>query len=245
MFSRKFLLSQLLLSYSSISQNCYSLISLCLSWLYGNSISCPFSCTFGTPSQYIVHAPPYFWNRTRGFLEARCSWEPSSSLTTGFLSPFRLLPKVSGAKVHWANANHTFLAHKNPQADTFLRDISPAKLRSTAWVRIPEGISKLVNKVDCCLSYDSFPALCLRHNVGLPCYKILPSGILNVPLPYGMHLKVSPKGRHIFERLSSPKNRKCHGCEALQSGLITQRPFLAVFRVRCVKQSFDGTAFAA
>ncbi len=27
---------------------------------------------------------------------------------------FRLLPKVSGANVHWANANDTFLTHKNP-----------------------------------------------------------------------------------------------------------------------------------
>ena len=30
-------------------------------------------------------------------------------------------------------------------------------------------------------------------SAGVPCYKILCSGILNVPLPYGMHLKVSPK----------------------------------------------------
>jgi hypothetical protein len=65
------------------------------------------------------------------------------------ISPFRLLPKVSGANVHWANGNYTFLTHKNPQTDTFLRDISPAKLRSTARVRNPRGISKLMNKVDC------------------------------------------------------------------------------------------------
>jgi hypothetical protein len=39
------------------------------------------------------------------------------------------------------------------------------------------------------------------NSTGLPCYKILCSGILNVPLPYGMRLKVSPKGHHIFERL--------------------------------------------
>jgi hypothetical protein len=34
----------------------------------------------------------------------------------GFLKPdaFRLLPKVSGANVRWANANDTFLTHKNP-----------------------------------------------------------------------------------------------------------------------------------
>jgi hypothetical protein len=62
---------------------------------------------------------------------------------------FRLLPKVSGANVHWANVNHTFLTHKNPGTDIFLRDISPAKLRSTAQVWNPQGISKLVNKVDC------------------------------------------------------------------------------------------------
>ncbi len=53
-------------------QNCYLLISLRLSWLHGNAISCPGSRTFGTPSWYVVHEPPYFWHRTRGFLEARC-----------------------------------------------------------------------------------------------------------------------------------------------------------------------------
>jgi hypothetical protein len=68
------------------------------------------------------------------------------------ISPFRLLPKVSGANVRWANVNHTFFTHKNPQTDTFLHDISPAKLRSTAWVWNPQGISKLVNKVDCQVS---------------------------------------------------------------------------------------------
>ena len=69
----------------------------------------------------------------------------------GFLKQdaFRLSPKVSGANVCWANANHTFLTHKNSRTDTFWRDISPAKLHSTAWVWNPQGISKLVNKVDC------------------------------------------------------------------------------------------------
>jgi hypothetical protein len=61
---------------------------------------------------------------------------------------FRLLPMVSGANVHWANKNDTFLTHKNPQTDTFLCDISPAKLRSTFWVWNPQGIFKLMNKVD-------------------------------------------------------------------------------------------------
>jgi hypothetical protein len=61
------------------------------------------------------------------------------------------------------NTNHTFLSLKNPQADTFLRDLSLAKLRSTARVWNPQGISKLVIKVDCRLSYDSFLVLYSRR----------------------------------------------------------------------------------
>ncbi len=45
------------------------------------------------------------------------------------------------------------------------------------------------------------------NSTGLPHYEILRSGILNVPLPYGMHLKVSPEGRHIFERLRPQQHR--------------------------------------
>ncbi len=48
-------------------------------------------------------------------------------------------------------------------------------------------------------------------NAGLPRYEIFRSGILNVPLPYGMRLKVSPEGRHIFEQLSSPMAQKHSG----------------------------------
>jgi hypothetical protein len=83
----------------SFSQNRYSLISLHLSWLHGNPISCPVSCTFGTLSWYVVHAPPYFWHRMRGFLKAICLWAQPGSLTTGDLSPFRLSPKASDANV--------------------------------------------------------------------------------------------------------------------------------------------------
>jgi hypothetical protein len=61
------------------------------------------------------------------------------------------------------NTNHTFLSLKNPQTDTFLCDLGLAKLRSTARVWNPQGISKLVIKVDCCMSYDSFLALCSRQ----------------------------------------------------------------------------------
>ena len=59
---------------------------------------------------------------------------------------FRLSPEVSEANVRRVNANHTFLTHKKPCTDTFLRDISPAKLPSTAQVRNPQRISKLVKK---------------------------------------------------------------------------------------------------
>jgi hypothetical protein len=140
-------------------QKLYSLISLCLSRLHKNLNSRPISHTFGTPSRYVVHVPPCFWHRMHGFLKARRSWEPGSRLTTGDLSPFRLLLKVSGANVRWENANHTFLTHKNPWTDTFLHDISPAKLRSTAWVRTPKGISKLVNKVDCWVPHALLKAI--------------------------------------------------------------------------------------
>jgi hypothetical protein len=67
--------------------------------------------------------------------------------------------KVSEANAYWANSNHTFLTHKNPQTDTFLHDISPAKLHSTAWVWNPHGISKLVNKVDCWVPCTSLKAI--------------------------------------------------------------------------------------
>ena len=142
MFFHMFLLFQLLLSYSSI------FTKLLLTNFFAPFLAAResdflswFFCTFGTLSLYVVHAPPYFWHRMRGFLKARRSQEPGSSLTTGEFSPFRLLPMVSGANVHWANANYTFLTHKNPQTDTFLREISPAKLRSTTWVWNP-GIPK-------------------------------------------------------------------------------------------------------
>jgi hypothetical protein len=93
------------------------------------------------------------------FPEATRLWEPCSGLTTGDFSPFRLLPKVSGVNVHWKNANHTSFTYKDPQTDTFLRDISPAKLCSTAWIWNPQGISKLVNKVYCWVPHALLKAI--------------------------------------------------------------------------------------
>ncbi len=145
MFSHMFLLLQLLLLV--FSRNCYLLISSRLSRLHGNPISRPVSRTIGTPSQYIVHAPPCFWHRMCGFLEARRSWEPGSSLTTSEFSLFHLLPKVSAANVHWTEHDSYLYYSQNPQADTFLCDLGIAKLRSTARVWNHQGISKLVNRL--------------------------------------------------------------------------------------------------
>jgi hypothetical protein len=88
-----------------------------------------------------VHAPPFFGHRTRGFLKARGSREPGNRLTTGCLSSFHLLLKVSCAKVHSAIAYHTFLflsTHK-PQAFTFSLDISLGNFHA---VQLGQGISK-------------------------------------------------------------------------------------------------------
>ncbi len=109
---------------------------------------------------------------------------------------FRLLPKVSGANVLWVNMNHTFLTHKNPWTDTSSRDISLAKLHSTARDGIPKGLPHRELGWLSCSSRFAW-----SDSAGLPHYENLCSGILNVPLTYGMRLKVSPEGRHIFEQL--------------------------------------------
>ncbi len=106
------------------------------------------------------------------------------------------------------NTIHTFLSHKNPRTDTFLHELGFAKLCSTARVWNHQGISKLVNRliVACQMTASSRFAQS-NHSAGLPHYKILCSGIFNVPLPYGMRLKVSHKGRHIFEWLRPQQHR--------------------------------------
>jgi hypothetical protein len=83
--------------------------------------------------------------------------------TTGEFSLFRLCGRFLVQTSVGLNTNHTFLSLKNPQTETFLRDLGLAKLCSTAWVWNPHGISKLVIKVDCCLSYDSFLTLHSRQ----------------------------------------------------------------------------------
>ncbi len=136
MFSHMFLLFQLLLSY---------FFAPFLAARECNFSSC--SRTIGTPSQYIVHAPPCFQNRTHGFLKARRLWEPGSSLTTGEFSLFRLLPKVSAANVCWTEHDSYLSCSQNPRTDTFLHYLGLAKLRSTARAWNHQGIAKLVNRL--------------------------------------------------------------------------------------------------
>jgi hypothetical protein len=63
----------------------------------------------------------------------------------------------------------------------------------------------------------------------LPWYKILRSRFLNVPMPFGMLLEVSPEGRHTSDRLYYPTVMKRSGCDVCESELITQLPLLVVF----------------
>ncbi len=52
----------------------------------------------------------------RGFLKARRSWEPGSSLTTSEFSLFRLLPKVSAVNVCW-NEHDSYLSFSQKSSD--------------------------------------------------------------------------------------------------------------------------------
>ncbi len=152
MFSYMFLLFQSLLLVFLL--NCYLLLS---------------------QRQYIVHAPPCFWNRMQGFLKSKTLVEPSSSSTTGTFSPFRTLRKASVVNVHWTDMTHTFLSHKNSRADTFLRQPSYAVQPKHG---ITRGSQTREKKVDCCLSYDSFLAhASLQGNsAALPCYECFAAG---------------------------------------------------------------------
>ncbi len=88
-----------------------------------------------------------------GFLKARRSWEPGSSITTIEFSLFHLLRKVSAVNVCWTE-HDSYLSFS--QKFLSWHFLALAKLCSTARVWNHQRISKLVNRVDCCLSSDSF-----------------------------------------------------------------------------------------
>ncbi len=91
--------------------NCYLLVSLRLSWLHGNLISCPIFSYLWDSKELPCTCTPIFLVHIMHLLEARHVWEPCRWLTTSFLSHFCLFPKVSHANVHWAIVNHTFSSH--------------------------------------------------------------------------------------------------------------------------------------
>ncbi len=136
MFSHMFLLFQLLLLV--FLQNRYLLIS---------------------QRQYIVHAPPCFWIRTHGFLEARRSWESCSSITTIEFSLFRLLRKVSAVNVCWTEQD-SYLSSSQKILKLTLSCVSQATQYSPG-MESPKDIQTL-EQVDCCLSSDSFLVLCSK-----------------------------------------------------------------------------------
>ncbi len=126
---------------------CYLLASLHLSRLHGNLISLPIFSYLWDSAVPCCTCTPIFLAHITHFLEGRRSWEPGSRLTTGFLSHFRLLPKVSHVNVRWANANHTFSSHIISSSWHFLASHKPWLSQcSTAWARNPQWISKLINQ---------------------------------------------------------------------------------------------------
>ncbi len=128
------------------SRNHYLLVSSRLSWLHRNPISHPVFSYLCLQVPHRTCAPIFLAHMTH-FLEARRSWEPGTRICTGILSPFRLLPKVSHANVHWAIASHTFSSHIISSNWHFLAWHKPLlSQHSTAWERNPQGISKLMNQ---------------------------------------------------------------------------------------------------
>jgi hypothetical protein len=73
--------------------------------------------------------------------------------------PFSPLRKVSAVNIRWTEQDSYLSSSQKSLSGHFL---ALAKLHSTARVWNHHGISKLVNRVDCCLSYDSFLALCSK-----------------------------------------------------------------------------------
>jgi hypothetical protein len=144
----------------------------------------------------------------RGFLEARRSWEPGRSQTTGEFSLFCLLPKVSAVNVRWTE-HDSYLSFSQKILELTLSCVSEALPNYAVQpvYGITKGISKLMNRllVACLMTASS--RFAQSDSAGLPCYKNLRSGIFNIPLPYGMCLKVSHKGHHIFERLCLQQHR--------------------------------------
>ncbi len=129
-------------------QNCYSLISLHLSWLCRNPISCPVSQTpLALQGSTLYMRPHVSGTECMGFSKQEAHGN-LVTLTTSDLSPFGF-SECSWCK-HLLGERESYLSYSQKSlSSTFLHDIRPSKLRRVARVRNPLGISKLVNKVNC------------------------------------------------------------------------------------------------
>ncbi len=205
MFSHMFLLIQLLLLV--FLRNRYLLIS---------------------QRQYIVHAPPCFWNRTLGFLKARRSWEPGSSITTDEFSLFRLLRKVSAVNVRWTEHNSYLSFSQKSSSSHFL---ALAKLCSTARVWNHQRICKLVNRVDCRLSSDSFLALLSKV--------IVRAFLATNALQWDLQCT------HAIYGICHLSDDSFFALCSSNSADVPCYKYFAVGALLCIKQFFYGTAFAA
>ncbi len=192
-------------------QNCYLLISLRLSWLHGNLISCPVffvPLAFQASTSYM--RPHISGTKCVGFSKQDTRGELVVDSLPVIFPLFRLSPKISHAHVHWTECKSYLLYSLKPLEWHFLVWHRPCQATQySLGMESPQDLQT-------CEKGWLLGSLCFAqsNSVGLPCYKILCSGFLNVPLPYGMRLKVSPEGPHIFEQLSSPMAQKCRGCDA-------------------------------
>ncbi len=151
-FSRYFLILVFL-------QNCYLLICLRLSWLHGIPIFVPFLVPSTLQASTLYMCPHVSGTERMGFSkqDARGNLVVASLPVNFPLSAF--LPKVSCANVRWTECK-SYLSYSLKSSNwQFLAWPSPSK--ATQYNSGMESPSDFhVNKVDCCLSYDSFLALC-------------------------------------------------------------------------------------
>jgi hypothetical protein len=116
-----------------------------------------------------------------------------------------------------------------------------AKLCSTARVWNHQGISKLVNRVDCCLSYDSFLVLCSKAIVrAFLATNALQQGFQCTHAIYGVCcLSVDN-----FLALCSSNSADLPCYEYFAVGSFVRKVVLLWYCFCCVKESVSGTAFA-
>ncbi len=163
-----------------------------------------------------MHAPPCFWNRTRGFLKARRSWEPRSGIPTGKFSPFQTLRKASAVNVRWTEHDSYLSFSQKSSSWNFL---ALAKLRSTAQVWNHQRISKLVNRLIVACLWQLPCALLQGNSAGLPCYECFTAGFSTYPC----HMALIPCLLTAFFALRSKGIVRIFLATMLRSGIFNLR----------------------